>query len=252
MSVYSIYFSPTNSTEKIVKLIATEFGEFKTIDLSCKNAHFDYTFNEDDICIFGVPSYGGRVPQTATERMSDFTGNNARAIMVVSYGNRAYEDTLVELQDILTQHNFNCVAGMAVVTEHSIMHKYAKGRPNQEDQKQIKNFAHKIISKINKNVLQEVLYVPGNHPYKEYHTIPLHPKTNSKCTNCGMCAKLCPVGAISKDSSHKVDTNLCISCMRCVKICPRNAKSVNKLKVKLASMKMKKVCSTRKENELFI
>lgn len=39
------------------------------------------------------------MPGIALERMNKFKGNHAKAILVVSYGNRAFEDTLKELAD---------------------------------------------------------------------------------------------------------------------------------------------------------
>ena len=96
MSVYAIYFSPTRSTEKIVKLLAKEFGTYGEIDLSKQNSGENVrAFKEEDICIFGVPSYGGRVPAPALERMKKMKGNKAKAVLVAVYGNRAYEDTLL-------------------------------------------------------------------------------------------------------------------------------------------------------------
>ena len=59
MSVYAIYFSPTRNTEKIVKILAKEFGNYGEIDLSKQSSGENVrAFKEEDICIFGVPSYG--------------------------------------------------------------------------------------------------------------------------------------------------------------------------------------------------
>lgn len=105
MSVYSIYFSPTNSTKEIANLVANEVGSYQEIDLSKKEDMVDQVFDADDVCVIGVPSYGGRVPGIALERMNKFKGNHAKAILVVSYGNRAFEDTLKELVDDLSKVN---------------------------------------------------------------------------------------------------------------------------------------------------
>ena len=86
MSVYVLHFSPTNSTEKIVKIIANEFGNYQEIDLSERNGIFNHSFNKEDICIIGVPSYGGRVPSIALERIKGFKGNNAKVVLVVNDG----------------------------------------------------------------------------------------------------------------------------------------------------------------------
>lgn len=251
MSIFSIYFSPTKSTEKITDVLAAEFGTYEKIDL-CQNLKDILQFNEDDICIIGVPSYGGRVPSIALERMEKYQGNFAKTIVVVVYGNRAYDDTLIELQDYLRNKNFCLIAGVAAVAEHSIMHQFAKGRPDEEDIKELVQYAQKIKVELLKEKGSFDLNLPGHHPYKEYNGIALKPKVNNECTKCGICAKNCPVGAIPLNAVNTTNTNICISCMRCIELCPSNARKVNRLLVKIAALKLKKECTTRKNNELFL
>lgn len=173
-------------------------------------------------------------------------------MLVVSYGNRAYDDTLKELLDFFDNRGFSCVAAIAAIAEHSIMHQFATGRPDESDQKELIEFAQKISKKINSNSAFEKLNVPGNFPYREYKGVPLKPKAGRQCTSCGLCGKSCPVGAIPLDNPQKTNKELCISCMRCIDICPNKARKVNSLMVKVASKKMKAACAERKRNELFI
>ena len=132
------------------------------------------------------------------------------------------------------------------------MHQFATGRPDESDKKELVMFAKQIADKIKDLQRPEKLKLPGNYPYREYKGVPLKPKAGSKCTNCGRCAKLCPTGAIPETNPRMTDPHLCISCMRCVNVCPNKARTVSKIKLKAASIKMKKNCSGRKENELFI
>lgn len=147
MSIYAIYFSPTGGTEKIVTFIAEQFGVYQSIDLCEKTSDLTNDFSEEDLCIIGVPSFGGRVPAIALERIKALSGNNATAILITVYGNRAYEDTLIELEDTLIEKNFTCQAAIAAIAEHSIMHQFATGRPDQNDLTELASFAQKIKRK---------------------------------------------------------------------------------------------------------
>ena len=143
MSIYAIYFSPTGGTEKIVTFIAEQFGEYQRIDLCEKTSGLTNDFSEEDLCIIGVPSFGGRVPAIALEKIKEFNGTKTNTILVVVYGNRAYEDTLIELEDTLIEKNFTCQAAIAAIAEHSIMHQFATGRPDQNDLTDLSSFAKK-------------------------------------------------------------------------------------------------------------
>lgn len=122
MSTYQIYFSPTGHTKEIVEVVSEVFGNTCEIDLSNTTISNRKDFSENDVCVVGVPSYGGRVPAVALERMSEYRGNGAKAIIIVSYGNRDYDDTLKELQDFVNEKGFSCIAAISAVAEHSIMH----------------------------------------------------------------------------------------------------------------------------------
>ncbi len=254
MSVYQIVFSPTGATKKAADIFVKSFCPQSTlIDLTDRSQDYSmYSFHAEDICIIAVPSYGGRVPDCAVSRLRQMQGNSARAILIVVYGNRAYDDTFAELQDTLADCGFICAAAVAAIAEHSIMRQYAASRPDAQDEKELASFAQIIREHIASDAPSTPLNLPGNRPYREYNGVPIKPQASQSCTQCGLCAKKCPVGAIDTDSPSKTDTHRCISCMRCIAVCPQKARSVSSILLAASSMKLKKACSGYKHNELFL
>lgn len=254
MKLYEIYFSPTGGTEAVSDCLAQAFSsDRERIDLCDASADFDsWTFSAEDVCLIAVPSYGGRVPETALERLNRMDGGGAAAIAVAVYGNRAYDDTLLELKDNLTADGFRCVAAVAAVAEHSIMRQFAFGRPDAQDRAELAAFSQKICQAIASGSAPAAITVPGSKPYREYGGVPLKPKAGKACKSCGLCAQKCPVGAIPADNPSDTDTGKCISCMRCIAVCPQHARACSKAMLLIASQKLKKACKDRKENELFL
>ena len=110
-------------------------------------------------------------------------------------------------------------------------------------------FATKIMENI---ATQRTPEFPGNRPYRQYGGVPFKPTVNKKCTSCGLCAKECPTGAISLDDPKITDNDKCISCMHCVAVCPKKARNYSKFISFIAGRNMKKICSGRKENKLYL
>ena len=247
MNVAEIVFSPTGGTEKVADIIGKHWNKSPVkIDLSDAKADFSKCeLAGHDIAVIAMPSFGGRAPAVAVERLKKIRGNGANCVLVCVYGNRAYEDTLVEMEDAAKECGFRVLAAISAVAEHSIMPQYATGRPDEADQKRLTEFADQIARKTG-----PVSTLPGNRPYKKTGG-GLVPKPDAACIQCGSCAKLCPVQAIDADQLF-ADPKKCISCMRCVKLCPQHARKVNGLMVSAAALAIKKACSVRKENELFL
>lgn len=245
---YKLFFSPTGGTRRVLDAFAGGWqGDFQEIDLCEREGGFHRAFTAGDVCLVAVPSYGGRVPGAAVQRLSQMTGGGASAVLLCVYGNRAFEDTLVELSDVLTQAGFRCRAAVAAIAEHSIAHQYAAGRPDAEDCAELRAFAAKIRA----GWRDAPVSLPGNRPYKAYHAIPMPPKAGKDCNGCGLCAAKCPIGAIDPADPRKTG-DTCISCMRCIAVCPRGARKLNPVKQAAVSAMLKPLASDRKKNELFL
>ncbi len=183
MDLIQIVFSPTEGTQRVADILTENLGKpVRKIDLTdagLKTTHLE----REDFAVIAVPSYGGRVPALAAQRLAQVHGNQARCVVVCVYGNRAYEDTLIELKDLAEQCGFQVIAAVSAVAEHSIMHQYAAGRPDRQDQDELRSFAEKILDKLNQSDTDSAsaLEVPGDHPYKKAGGAGLVPKANGNC-----------------------------------------------------------------------
>lgn len=248
MQVYEIIFSPTGGTKKVADILCDELGNYRlTVDLS-NNGFNGCEIKPDSIAIIAIPSFGGRAPKTAVDRLKMVKANGEKAVVVAVYGNREQEDTLIEIADVAKECGFKVVAGISAIAEHSIAHQYATGRPDNSDKQQLIGFVKQISEKPDTAASPEI---PGNRPYKKAGA-GMVPKATSACISCAVCAMKCPVGAINKENPKKVNKSLCINCMRCVSVCPKNARKGSALMTKMVGVALKKACSERKENKLYL
>lgn len=167
---YCVYFSPTGTTERMVKYAGERLGCTENIDL-CRTDLPHYSMGREELCVVGVPSFGGRVPLTAAERLQRLRGDRTPALLIVAYGGRAYEDTLRELKDTLETRGFWCLGAAAMVTEHSIAREIEAGRPSAADYRELARFLTEAKDRLRGEPIS--VRVPGNDPYKEYKVLPM-------------------------------------------------------------------------------
>lgn len=250
-----LYFSATDTTAKVVKSVASAFDmSVNKYDVTLpENRLNPLDFESEDILIVGVPVYSGRVPEFLSEYFSNVKGDGTIAVFIVVYGNRAYDDALLELKDIFEKNGFMGIAAGAFVGEHSYNSELAGGRPDQNDLDIAYRFGLEIKDKLNRNTINK-LRVYGKFPYRDRgKSQPVQIETEENCTNCGICAAYCPMGAIRFDNFKVTDSTKCIKCCSCIKRCPVHAREIRyEPHIKLSRDIVEKYGSIRLEPEFFL
>lgn len=258
-----IYFSPTQTTRKVIESIAqgSQIGTVEHLDLTLPDARTRAFMKiQDELAIIGSPVYAGRLPADMVSRLRRLKGNNAPAVIVVVYGNRAYEDALLELRDLVLEAGFKPFAAGAFIGEHSYSSRatpIAVGRPDVEDLIKAKEFGTVIQEKLRAiRMLDKLspLQVPGNFPYKERSGLSgVSPLTNeTACEKCGQCASVCPTAAVTISDTVITDRSVCIRCCSCVKTCTTGARVMEDPRIRQVAEQLSMNYRKRKEPETYI
>lgn len=256
-------FSPTGTTRRVLAAIAEGIGAKKTqwMDLTRPEGGGGGSMElSNGALLIGAPVYGGRVPSAAVERFKRLRGNGVPAVIVAVYGNRAYDDALLELKDLAAGAGFVPLAAAAFIGEHSFAGEnapIAMGRPDDKDLVVAREFGERAggrLLEFAESGKALSLEVPGGTPYKEQKPqADFSPVTREDlCTLCGTCAELCPTGAIVVDGRVITDAPACIHCHACVKGCPEGARVMEAEPIKLITAWLLANCMDRREPEIFI
>lgn len=254
--VASIYFSPAGTTQKTIEQINIGIpGPKLSYDLLRQPLTNDVALSEKSLAIVALPVYSGRIPQICQASLAHLKGSDTPALAVVVYGNRDYDDALLELKNTLENTGFKVMAAAAFVARHSIFPVVAANRPDQSDMELMHDFTRQALAKLNspeKTNLSPLL-VKGKLPYKEPSPASLYPSADPQtCTLCGQCADICPTKAIDKTNPLQKDQNLCLACTACIAVCPENSQAFRGPQYEALRQKFKEANSARKEPEIFL
>lgn len=243
-SVCAVYFSPAGSTKSVAERIAGAVAAalevpFRSIDFTLPSARTEkYRFPSDELVVFGTPTYAGRIPNKALPFVQElFEGEGTPAVSIVTYGNRNFDSSLTELVEEMGKNGFAVFAAAAWACRHVFSPKIAPGRPDEADLSKIDAFAKECAARICAGDAGgfKAPVIRGGEPVAPYYVpkgvdgqpakfLKAKPLTDAaKCTNCGICAKVCPMGSVSFED-YSVVTGVCIKCQACVVKCPEGAK----------------------------
>ena len=255
-TLYNIYFSAKGTTKLCAGFIGERLGmKMEETNWLKKPGSSSLELAEDDVLLFTMPVYGGFIPKLCADMAENLKGNGTPAIIAAVYGNRHYDDALIQMKDILQARGFKIIAAGAFLAEHSIFPAVGAGRPDDDDKKAMADFAAECRNLLAKRESwqDEELRVPGTRDYDaaSFGGVPLKPDGSRKCTECGECVKLCPTNAISAENPRKTDSDRCISCGACIKVCPEGARDYHGAIYKAAGMQFKKQCAEYRKPEVY-
>jgi ferredoxin len=258
-----IYFSPTDTTRTVLEEIAKGLGknDYNVIDTTKSEIRTQPApvFN-NDLVLIGAPVYGGRLPKDSADYFKAIKASNSMAVLVVLYGNREFEDALLEMKNISIDSGFIPLAGCAFIGEHSFSNDglpIAKNRPDEDDLKKAFLFGKQVTDLVNSIENTEDIipvHVPGNFPYKDgIGNISLSFITVTEaCDDCGICVDACPKDAIDETNDYSTIDENCIFCCACIKSCPQEARVMKDGPFKDKAKWLYENCAHRKEPQLFL
>ena len=271
-TVWSVYFSATGTTEKVVTGIATAAA--KLLGAQYRSRPFNrpesreqpLAFSKEDFVVLGIPVYAGRVPNLLLPFIKEkVSGNDTPATAVTLFGNRSYDDALIELRDIMQENGFCCISAGAFVGEHSFSTTLGAGRPDERDMALARRLGEETATKILRLAAapSAAVHVKGSVPIRPYYTprdrfgnpvniLKVKPKTDAaKCTGCGTCSNVCTMGSIDPSNAGLI-TGVCTKCCACVKRCPAGAKFFDDEGYLFHKRELEEMYERRAEAELFI
>ncbi|GBC62472.1 4Fe-4S ferredoxin [Desulfonema ishimotonii] len=247
--IFIVYCSPAGATRHVAEVIENQAGELGAetvlLDLGTKADSAPVTAQiaaaGENACLFiGSPVYASHAVPPVTDFINGLPEKTgASAVPFVTWGAVTSGIALHDMGKKLGEKGFRLAGAAKVVAPHSMMWRsedpLGKGHPDADDDRMLREMVAEICKKTGNAdfpelSLTELAYQPeaareqmeksslaaakGHLPKREVDT--------GLCNECGTCAEVCPVDAITFSPWPEFGDR-CICCYNCVRECPETA-----------------------------
>ena len=179
MTVYHLYFSPCETTYDATYVFCRAVSQNAAVEVNLTDRETEVPdMPAGSVAVVAGPVYAGRIPAPMADKLARARMEGVKVVTFAVYGGRAYEDALLELNDLCEKAGAQVLASAAIVSEHTFLPDLERGRPDEKDFEELRGFARSVCEKHASGSFTPVT-VPGNRPYRAGYKAGFVPETDT-------------------------------------------------------------------------
>ena len=229
-----LYFTGTGNSEYVANRIGRETGDdVQPVMMRIRSRDYSEILS-DNPWIVCSPTYGWQLPHLLRDWLShvQLAGNN-KIYFVMTCGGEI--DNAAKFNNRLAaKMKLEYMGTAQIIMPENYIAMF--DTPNENEARQIINQAEPSINIVIENIKSgRVVESPKTGIVGKakssvinsvYYPLLIHSKkfyVKDSCIGCGLCEKLCPLGAISMENRKPIWNGSCTHCMACICHCPKEA-----------------------------
>lgn len=246
MSATIYYFTGTGNSLHVARTIAGQLGGCRLVNMArpydLKNAR-----TKDDVTGIVFPVYYWNMPTIAQEFVKKLTFDPEEFVFGVATCGGKAGNSLLTLDRLLRERGGHLSAGYDLVMPDNAYIGVNLITPPAEREDAVRAADEKlgeIIASVKRKdrcdrvragwLLREALGSLGSTFATHIYRLPRQFNVTDRCSHCGTCVKICPVGNIKEVDNDVTWGNKCTHCLACFHWCPNTAVEIGRRSVGIA------------------